>query len=166
MIKEATESETIELRRVFDAPRAVAFKAWTEPQRMQRWMGPHGFTVPVCRIDPRPGGIIHFCMRSPEGQDVWCKGVYREIVAPERIVSTDSFADEAGNLVAPTQYGMSPEWPAEALITMTFEERDGTTTFTLRHALSGAPATEVEQCKGGWSETLDRLAEYLAKEAA
>jgi len=155
--------QKIVITRVFDAARDLVFKAWTEPERVMRWWGPNGFTTPVCKIDLRPGGVFHNCMRSPEGRDFWSKGVYREIVEPERIVCTDSFSDEAGNLVPPTRYGMSADWPAEALITVTFAEHDGKTKFTLQHAVGSAPASERDQCRQGWSESLDRLAGYLAK---
>lgn len=154
----------IVITRVFDAPRERVFEAWTQPEHVQRWWGPHGFTTPVCTIDLRPGGAFHYCMRSPEGQDSWGKGVYREVAAPERIVSTDFFADAEGNLVPPTRYGMSTDWPAEALITVTFAERDGRTAFTLHHAVGSAPAAERDQCQQGWSESLDRLAGYLGKD--
>jgi len=143
----AVEQKII-ITRVFDAARERVFKAWTEPERVMRWWGPNGFTAPFCKIDLRPGGIFHNCMRSPE---------------PERIVCTDSFSDEAGNLVPPTRYGMSADWPAEALITVTFAEHDGKTKFTLQHAVRSAPASERDQCRQGWSESLDRLAGYLAR---
>ena len=154
----------IVLSRVFHAPRTAVFAAWTEPERLVRWWGPNGFTTPVARIDLRPGGVFHTCMRSPDGQDFWSRGVYREVVVPERIVSTDTFADADGNIVEPTQYGMSASWPREALVTLTFEEHDGKTTFTLRHAVPGAAASEIEMCRQGWTESLDRLAAYVTKE--
>lgn len=159
----ASAQEQIVIARVFDAPRDLVFKAWTEPERVMRWWGPNGFTTPVCKIDLRPGGAVHSCMRSPEGQDFWSKGVYREVIAPERIVCTDSFADEKGNTVSATHYGMSADWPDEALITVTFAELGGKTKLTLEHAVGSAPATERDQCQQGWSESLDRLAGYLAK---
>ncbi len=65
-----------------------------------RWWGPKGFTSPACRIDLRVGGKYLFCTRSPDGRDFWSTGVYREILEPERIVCTDSFADEEGNVVS------------------------------------------------------------------
>jgi len=154
----------IVITRVLDAPRSDVFKAWTDPERMKQWWGPNGFTLPYCKIDLRPGGRMHFRMRSADGQDIWCRGVYREVVEPERIVSTDSFSDKDGNVVAPSKYGMNPDWPAEALITVTFAEHDGRTKFTLRHAVGSAPAADREGCRVGWSESLDRLAGYL-KEA-
>jgi uncharacterized protein YndB with AHSA1/START domain len=150
------------ITRVFDAPRDLVFKAWTDPEHFVRWWGPKGFTVPFCKIDLRPGGVMHFCMRSPEGQDIWNKGVFREVVEPERIVSTDSFSDEEGNLVQPAHYGMSPDWPSETLVTVTFAEHDGKTKLTLQQTVLESVA-ERHGARQGWTETLDCLAEYLAK---
>ena len=128
-----------------------------------RWWGPKGFTTPLCKIDLRPGGVFHSCMRSPEGRDYCGKGVYREIVEPERIVVTDFFVDEEGNPVPATHYGMSPDWPQEALVTVTFAEYEGKTKLTLQHALGSVPASERGLCQQGWSESLDKLAGDLAK---
>lgn len=151
------ENEIV-LTRLIDAPRELVFKQWTEPERMKRWWGPKGFTMPYCKIELRPGGVCHSCMRSPEGRDFWSKSVYREIVEPERLVLTDSFSDERGNVIRPEQYGMSPDWPLEALITVTLTEEVGKTLLTVRHSgLASAPARDVEMCREGWSQTLDKL---------
>jgi uncharacterized protein YndB with AHSA1/START domain len=150
------------ITRVFDAPRELVWKVWTQPTHFMRWWGPKGFTVPFCTIDLRPGGVMHFCMRSPDGQDFWNKGVFREVIEPERIVSTDSFSDAEGNLIPPAHYGMSPEWPSETLLTVMFAEQDGKTKLTLRHEVPESVA-ERSGAVQGWTETLDRLAEYLAK---
>jgi uncharacterized protein YndB with AHSA1/START domain len=150
------------ITRVFDAPRELVWKAWTDPEHFVRWWGPNGFTVPFCKIDLRPGGVMHFCMRSPEGRDFWNKGVFREVVAPERIVSTDSFADAEGNLVEPAHYGMGPDWPSETLLTVTFAEHAGKTKLTLRHEVPESIAKR-QGAQQGWAETLDRLAEYLTQ---
>ncbi len=148
------------ITRIFDAPRALVWKAWTDPEHIQRWWGPKDFTAPACRIDFRVGGKYLFCMRSPEGRDYWSTGVYREIVPLERIVCTDSFADEAGNVVPATYYGMSPDFPLEMLITVTFEEDEGKTKMTLKH--TGLPAGEMsEQTGAGWNESFDKLAKSL-----
>ena len=85
------------------------FKAWTEPAHLMRWWAPKGFTTPFCKIDFRPGGVFHYCMRSPEGRDTWGIGVYREIVVPERIVCTNSFSYEEGNFVEPGHFGTHPD---------------------------------------------------------
>jgi uncharacterized protein YndB with AHSA1/START domain len=152
----------IVITRQFPAPRALVFDAWTKPERMAQWFGPTGFTTPVVRIDLRPGGVVVSCMRGPDGKDYWSRGVYREVDVPARIVCTDSFADADGNIVEPTQYGMSAGWPREALLTVTFTEDHGATTLRLRHAVGTAPVAERDMCQRGWSESLDKLAAYLA----
>lgn len=161
-ILEADTDQVIEIIRVFDAPRRLVFKAWTEPQRMMQWWGPRGFTCPVCRINLRPGGVFHSCMRSPEGQEFWSRGVYRDILEPELIVLTDGFADEKGNPVSPEQYGMGPDWPHEAIIHVTFTENEGKTTLALLHSPI-PPCRERDMCRQGWNESLDKLAEYLKR---
>jgi uncharacterized protein YndB with AHSA1/START domain len=103
-----TDNELV-INRTFNAPRELVWKAWTEPERLIRWWGPKGFTAPSCTLDLRVGGTYLYCMRSLEGQDYWNTGVYREIVVPERIVCSDSFADEKGNVVPATHYDMSPD---------------------------------------------------------
>ena len=154
--------EAIVITRTFDAPRERVFAAFTQPEALKKWWGPNGFTTPVARIDPRPGGIFHACMRSPEGQDFWSRGVYREVVKPERIVSTDTFADADGNIVDPSHYGMSPTWPREALVTLTFADRSGKTAFTLHHHVPGSTTADRDMCRQGWNESLDRLAASVA----
>ncbi len=82
----ATETAERELvvTRIIDAPRDLVFKAWTEPEQVARWWGPQGFVTTHCDMDIRPGGAFRCCMRSPAGTDHWKRGVYREIVEPER----------------------------------------------------------------------------------
>src|SRR3989442_612332 len=92
---ESTERELV-ITRVLDAPRRLVFKAWTEPERVVRWWGPQGFTMPSCQMDVRQGGAFRFCMRSPDGTDHWLQGFYREIVEPERLVLTWAWEDAEG----------------------------------------------------------------------
>lgn len=163
--KQSTENALV-IERVFDAPRELVWKAWTEPARVMRWWGPRGFTVPaVPQIDFRVGGKYLFAMQSPEfndGRPIWSTGVYREIVPQERIICTDSFADEEGNVVPATHYGMTGDFPLEMLVTVTFEEQNGKTKMTLTH--DGLPAGEHQDgANAGWNESFDKLAEELAK---
>lgn len=160
----ATESEARDLLiiRVFEAPRGRVWKAWTDPESMMGWWGPKGFTCPVCRIDLRVGGAYLNCMRSPEGQDYWSTGVFREIVPTERLVYTDSFADEKGDVVPATHYGMSADFPLEMLVTVTFEEQGGKTRLALRHA-GLPPGKDLDDCRAGWNESFDKLADVLAR---
>jgi uncharacterized protein YndB with AHSA1/START domain len=150
--------------RAFDAPRDLVFRAWTEAERLKRWWGPRDFTMPYCEIDLRPGGIFLRCMRSPEGRDLWVTGVFREVVASERLVFTDSFADAGGNVVPAEHYGLEPGLPLERLVTVTFEEHAGSTTVTVRHA-GLLPGAERDLVRHGWAGGLNSLAEYLATAA-
>ena len=148
------------ITRLFDAPRELVWQAWTDPEHFMLWWGPKDYTCPFCEMDLRVGGKYLNCMRSPEGKEYWGTGIFREIIPMERIVFTDSFADEHGNVVPATYYGMRPDFPLEMLVTVTFEDQDGKTQMTLRH--TGLPAgPESEGAHKGWSESFDKLAESL-----
>jgi uncharacterized protein YndB with AHSA1/START domain len=156
----ATCENEIIISRLFDAPRDLVWRACTEPEMIMQWWGPKNFTAPSCTIDLRVGGRYLYCMRSPEGKDFWSTGVFREIARPERIVCTDSFADENGNVVPATHYGMSADIPLEMLMTFTFEDQAGRTRLTTRHA--GLPAGVMhDMARAGWNESLDKLAAVL-----
>jgi uncharacterized protein YndB with AHSA1/START domain len=156
-------SPALVIERVFDAPRKLVWRAWTEPEQMMKWWGPETFTSPVCEVDFRVGGKFLVSMRSPDfndGKDIWSTGVYKEIVPLERIVCTDSFADEHGNVVSGSDYGMEGV-PLEMLLTVTFDDLGGKTRLTLRH--EGLPAGEhTEGANVGWNQSLDKLAALLA----
>ena len=142
--------------REFDAPVSHVWKTWTDPVSIRRWWGPKGYTTPSGNIDLRVGGSYLFCMRSPDGKDIWSTGVYKEIIPLRRIVCTDSFADEKGNVVPAAFYGMEAGYPLEMLVTVTFAEIDGKTRLTLRHT----GFTSDEDCEAaqiGWREMLDKF---------
>ena len=150
----------VEITRIFEASRALVWRAWTDPQHVMHWWGPAEFTSPTCRIDLRVGGKYLFCMQGPDGTKIWSTGVYAEIVPLERLVYTDSFADEAGNAVPASHYGMGDEIPFAMTVTVTFEEIGGKTKMTLRH--EGLPAGELSEMTAvGWHESFDKLAESL-----
>jgi uncharacterized protein YndB with AHSA1/START domain len=140
----------IVLTRVFDAPRELVFKAWTEPERLARWWGPDHFTNPVCQIDLRPGGAIWIVMRAPDGTDYPMSGTFHEVVVPERLVFVALPEDGQGNALI------------EAVTTVTFAEQAGKTLVTIHQkavALMAAGAEAMQQgMDEGWSQSLDRLA--------
>jgi uncharacterized protein YndB with AHSA1/START domain len=155
------------ISRTFDAPRELVWKAHTEREHLMRWFGPKGFTMSVATLDLRPGGVFHYCMRSPDGQEMWGKWTFREIVAPEKLVVVVSFSDAAGGI---TRHPMSPTWPLETLGTTTFAEHDDKTTLSVRW--SALNATEIERktfaeshdnMRMGWGGTFDQLADYLVQ---
>ena len=164
-------SEEFSITRTFDAPRDLVFRAYTESKRLELWWGPKGFKMLVAKVDLRPGGAFHYCMQAPEGsamgQKAWGKFVYREIVAPERLVFVSSFSDESGGL---TRHPLAPDWPLEVLNVLTFAEHQSKTTVTLTGIPVNATVSERAIFKNGhnsmqqgFTGTLDQLENYLAK---
>lgn len=150
------------IERVFDAPRELVWKTWTEADGVKRWWGPKDFTAPSVKMDLRVGGIYLYCMRAPDGKDYWSTGTFRDIVPLERIVATDSFADKDGNIVAATYYGMSADIPLELVLSVTFQDIGAKTKLILRHA-GMPPGTDRELARQGWNESLDKLSGVLTE---
>ncbi len=141
------------ITRIFDAPREVVWKAWTDPKQMAQWWGPHNFTNPVCEMDVRPGGAILIYMKGPDGPANPMKGVFQEVVRLEKLVfTTSAFHDEKGN-------------PGiETLNTVTFTEQNGKTTVKLESRFTRAKpefAMAISGHKAGWNQSLDRLVGLL-----
>lgn len=146
----ATQADYRELviTRVFDAPRDLVFKAWTDPEQLARWWGPRNFSTTSVALDSRPGGAHRTCMRSAEGKDYWSGGVFREVVEPERLAFTftwDEFEDQ------PTH---------EMLVTVTFTAEGDRTRMVFRQT----PFLRREDCEShreGWTECFDKLVVHL-----
>jgi len=153
--------QALTISRVFDAPRERVWIALTEPSSIMKWWGPREFTSPSCTVDFRVDGKYLFCMRSPEGKDYWSTGVYREIVPLERIVYSDSFSDEQGNVVPASYYGM-PDMPGEMNVVLSLEDVEGKTRMTLRH--EGMPEEMMNDASAGWNGSFDKLEASLQPE--
>ena len=146
-----TDREIV-LTRVFDAPRNLVYDAFTQPELLKRWFGPRGWSLTVCDVDLKVGGGFRFVMRGPDGRDMGMRGVYRELVPPDRSVHMESFDD----------------FPGEAQVTAVFVEKSGKTTMT---ATVLYPSKEVRDAviqsgmEHGAAESYDKLAELLAAQA-
>jgi uncharacterized protein YndB with AHSA1/START domain len=142
-----TEREIV-LTRVFDAPRHLVYDAFTRPELLKRWFGPHGWSLVVCEIDLRVGGAWRFVLRGPDGTDMGMRGVYRELVPGERSVHTEAFDD----------------YPGESVVTTVLTEHDGKTTLTatvLYESQEIRDAVVKSGMEHGAAESYDRLAELL-----
>lgn len=153
------------ITRDFEAPRELVFRAWTDPQHLQQWFAPHGCSVEFRKFDFREGGRFLSCIRNPQYPACWCAGVYREIVAPERIVFTMGVSNEQGQLLTATQAGMDPDWPQETVLTVTFADLNGKTRLILHQTVSEALAKKTG-AHPSWLQMLDRLAAELTKDSA
>jgi uncharacterized protein YndB with AHSA1/START domain len=145
------DARTIVTTRVFDAPRALVFEAFTDPRHLMQWWGPSGFTLTIRAIDVRPGGVWRFVMHGPDGVDYENRIVYDEIRPPERLV----YHHGGGDDVEPVQFH----------VTVTFEDLDGRTRLTMRAVFpSVQERNRVVEKYGaieGAKQTLERLAEHL-----
>ncbi|MEO8573570.1 MAG: SRPBCC domain-containing protein [Pyrinomonadaceae bacterium] len=143
----ASDRELV-ITRIFDAPRQIVFEAWTQVEHLIRWFGPNDFTLPFCEIDFRVGGSYRFCMRSPEGEDHWVWGEYREIVEPGRLVFTWNREGEGGKIWTST------------VVDLTFIEVEFKTEFNLRQGtFETVPFCEEHGI--GWNQAIDRLNNFV-----
>jgi uncharacterized protein YndB with AHSA1/START domain len=149
-LKVTTPSDReIRMVRVFDAPRAMVYDAFTKCELLRRWFGPHGFSLSVCEGDFKVGGGWRFVVRGPDGSEMGMRGKIREMVPPERLVHVETFDD----------------YPGEALATTTFVESGGKTTVTINLQYDSKQVRDAVVNSGmehGAAESYDRLAEYLA----
>lgn len=150
--------QTLEIVRVFDAPRDLVFRAWTEPERFARWWGPRGCTTTHCEVDLRPGGSFVFQQQHPDAGTIRCRGTYLEIDAPNRLVWTWAFVDAQGNIA---RHPSEPQWPLETHVELSLAERGGRTTMTIRQRLS-TTARLAGMAEQGWNSCLELLGEALA----
>lgn len=160
------DEKNIVIERIFDAPRALVWKYWTEPELIQKWWGPESFTAPSIKVDLQVGGKYIFAMHGPEGsewdKDMYSAGVYKEIVPQEKLVVTDYFSDEEGNMIQPENSGQDANFPEESVVTVRFEDTtDGKTKLSIIYP---RPASE-EQFEAmkksgmieGWNSSLNKL---------
>ena len=146
------------VERTFDAPAALVWEMWTQPEHFKKWYGPKGFSIPVAEIDVQVGGKHLICMEMPRPDGtmkMWFTGEFTEIIPNKRLVFTDSMADENGNVVAPSAYGMSGDHPHETVVTVEFEDLGDRTKLTLTH--TGVPAS----AKSGWEQAFEKMADYM-----
>jgi uncharacterized protein YndB with AHSA1/START domain len=137
------------VRRVVDAPRRLVFAAWTDPRHIPQWLlGPEGWTMPVCEIDPRAGGKWRYVWRKSDGAEMEMSGIVREVVPPERLVTTERWG---------------PEWP-ETVNTLVLTESAGKTTLTLTISYPSKSARDAAietGMKGGMDESFARLDRFM-----
>lgn len=145
---------TVVIRRVFDAPRALVWQAWTDPKMMAQWFGPRCFTIPVCDLDVRAEGRLYIVMRGPDGAEYPMTGVFTEVVPPERLVFTNTPLDNDGNVLM----------RGETVVTLA--EQGGKTELMMKsHAVGVSPIAQqmLAGMEAGWTQSIDKLEELMAK---
>jgi uncharacterized protein YndB with AHSA1/START domain len=144
---------TVTITRVFAAPRALAWQAWTDAKMLAQWFGPRGFTASVPELDLRVGGALRIVMHGPDGNDYPMKGTFREVTPPERLVFTNTAIDKDGNHLL------------EGETTVTLTEQGGKTTMTMKSHMVGLVPIAPQMLAGmeaGWAQSIDKLEELVA----
>ena len=155
----AISKDAIVVERTFDAPPEIIWQMWTQPEHFKNWYGPNGFNVPVAEMDVRVGGKYLVCMEAADGSmKLWFVGEYQEIIPNERLVYTDSMADENGNAVLRSAYGINDDYPAATKVTVLLEDLGGRTKMIMTHA--GVPANE-QGAKAAWEQAFANMADYI-----
>jgi uncharacterized protein YndB with AHSA1/START domain len=155
-------SPAVRVNRVFHAPIDRVWQAWSQPELIKQWWGPHGYTAPTVKTDFRVGGKSLMAMQAPDGKIGWSGGIYTEIVPHKKIVTTDHFSDEDGNVISAASAGMSGDWPSDLYVTIEFEAKsDHETVMTIVH--EGIPKKMNADCTKGWSESIDKLQKLVER---
>jgi len=162
--KKATE---FVFSRTFDASREDVWNAFAQPQHLKHWWGAPGSSVEIAQHELKPGGLFHYCMKFPDGRAMWARFIFREIVAPERLVWLNGFSDEHGGL---TRNPWMPDLPLETLNTVIFVEQHGKTLITITVVPFNASNEEAQVFAGGingmkmgFGASFKILANYLAQ---
>jgi uncharacterized protein YndB with AHSA1/START domain len=145
---------TVVITRTFEAPRALVWQAWTDPKMLGQWFGPRGFTSSVPQWELRVGGALRIVMHGPDGNDYPMKGVFTEVMAPERLVFSNIAIDNDGNHLL------------EGETTVTLAEQGGKTTLTVTSHMVGLVPIAPQMLAGmeaGWTQSIDKLGELVAK---
>jgi uncharacterized protein YndB with AHSA1/START domain len=161
MAESNDSGQAVVIERTFDAALHLIWLMWTDPEHFKAWFGPDGVTIPVAKMDVRVGGARLVCMemQTPQGtMQMWFTGEYREVVENERLVYTESMADEHGNLMSPSEMGMPDGHPLTTEISVELEDVGGRTKMVLTHA--GIPKDSPGAA--GWTMAFDKLAAYVA----
>lgn len=160
-------NEAFTLERTFNAPRELVYEAWTNPEHLAQWWGPKGFELKVKQLDPQPGGIFHYAVLSPAGDEIWAKFIFRELVPPERLVFISFFSDADGNMGS---HPWAPGWPKELMNVITLADEGGKTRLTITVAPINATASQAESfaesrpsMTEGFNGTFDKLEDLLIK---
>lgn len=154
------------VNRVFDAPVARVWRAWTDPEDVRRWWGPTGFTAPLARMDVREGGTSLVCMRAPAeygGQELYHTWTYGAIERPARLAFVSRFADRDGATIDPAQAGIPAGVPREVphVISLTALGDDRTELIVTEYGYGTAEARDLS--RSGMEQCLDKMAAVVAR---
>ena len=131
-----TQTQQVNITRIFNAPVQAVFNAWTKVSALEKWYAPPGCTIKYKTFDFSKNGKFHSCVIIPDGKKCWCIGSFLEIIPSQKIVFTMAVANEKGELISSLEAGMDTKWPAETIVTITFTPQGNKTIMTLEQTVS------------------------------
>lgn len=146
---------------LFNAPRALVFSAWTDPEKLQHWYAPDGCTIEFKSLNAEEGGSFHSCIHDPVHGQCWIKGIYKEISAPEKLVFSMILSNENGDDVRSTAAGKPEDWPEEILTTVTFTEIGKQTKLSIHQTVSEAEAKQTGAYQS-WIKMFNKLERLIS----
>jgi uncharacterized protein YndB with AHSA1/START domain len=152
---EPTKKE-LHITHLFDAPRELVFKAWTDSGQLVHWYAPDGCSIEFKSIDVKENGTFHSCIHDPVHGDCWIKGVYKEVIFPEKLVFSMVLTNEAGISVKSLEAGKPEDWPEAILTTVSFSAIGNQTKLTLHQTVSEEDAKQTGAYQS-WIKMFDRL---------
>lgn len=156
-----TEVNEFVTSREYNCPRILVYRALTEPDRISEWWTPKGYLINALTLELNPGGVFHFGMQAPDGNKIWGKFEFIEVVPPEKLVFIGSFADEKGNDI---KNPFNQAWPLEIFIILTLSEQIGLIgreSIKTRLTISGGPIHASREEKNAFSKSIDSLLKNL-----
>ena len=156
---ETTKKELL-ITHLFDAPRELVFGAWTDPEHLKHWYAPEGCTIEFKKIEVKPGGTFHSCIHDPVHGECWIKGIYNDVIFPEKLVFSMILSNEKGDSVSANAAGKSEEWPEAIVTTVTFTPIDKQTKVTLHQTVAEEEAKKTGAYQS-WFSMFERLQHIL-----
>ena len=150
---------TVSTERTFNAPVTDVWKVWNDPNSIQKWWGPKGYTALVVRNDVHEGGAFLWAMKSKQGKMFWNTGTYQQVVANQKIVSTMSFSNENGKIIPGSQVSVPGQWPDAITVIVEFRESEGKARVTVTEV--GIPLIAYPLMKLGWAQQFDKIQSLL-----
>jgi len=158
-------TDSVRIERVLDAGADRVWQMWTDPQHFAEWYGPDGATIHVAKMDVTVGGprLVRMDVNTPGGpRQMWFTGEHREVVDGKRLVYTESIADEAGNVLTPSQMGMPDDHPVTTEVVVELEDLGGRTKMVMTHI--GVPSDSPGAA--GWNMAFAKLAARLSESSS
>ncbi len=150
------QNKELLITHLFDAQQEIVFKAWTDPEQLKHWYAPDGCTIDFKTIDAKEGGEFHSCIHDPIHGNCWIKGIYHEVVFPEKLVLSMVLTNEKGDDVSANAAGKSENWPQAIITTVTFTPIGSQTKVTLHQTVAEEEAKKTGAYQS-WFSMFDRL---------